>query len=321
MAPVVTASQVTSSATSQPVRSTLEAVTESHATGVSAFGGVLTIGAIDAVSHSLTNGEKGGAHSRSDVTLSDVAIRDLHFSVSNSSVDGQEQVLITIAGQTVPVDSSAGAAALATVNNALNQAVVGAEGSGGCDLSVVTSPATYPQGSLFRRDPPQIGVEPDGSLAASYRGGLLIVCDVPRSISEPTTVSPQRAQVLFGFAFSSTAAKAEIGGFGLGDLIGDLPAPAPGPLAAALAPLGTPVDSLAAGLTDEGVPAAIASPGARTRGAPALVVARFHMDAGDRWLLGVLGLAGWIVLTRVGVRRFVLVTSPCADDDNGSDGA
>jgi hypothetical protein len=316
MAPVATATHVTSTALTRPVRDVLDATTESHASGVSAFGGILTIGAIDAMSHSLTDGQHGGAHSRSDVTLSDVAVGGVHFSLSNSSVDGQDQVLITVAGQTVPLDSSAGSATLSAANAALNSAVVAAGGSGGCDLTVVTSPATYPQGSLFRRDPPQIGVEDDGTLAASYRGGLLVVCDIPRSVSEPTSVSPQRAQVLFGFAFSSTAAKAEIGGFGLGDLVGDLVPQGPGQLGGVLAPAGPPLDALDASAGTLTEPA-VAAPAARTRARPALIVGRFHMDGADRWLLAIIGVIGWAVLTGAGVRRFVLATSPC---DSGTTG-
>lgn len=313
MAPAVTAGHVASAATSRPIKSVLDTVGESHASNVSAFGGALTIGSVNAISHSSTDGHKGGAHSRTDVSLNDIAIAGLHFSLSSSTVDGKDQAIFTIAGQSFPADSSAGAALLASANAALNQVVQAAGGSGGCDISVVTSPTTYPQGSLFRRDPPEIGVAPDGSLAASYRGGLLVVCDVPRSVSEPTTISPQRAQVLFGFAFTSTAAKAEIGGFGFGDLVTG--PPLAGVNGSTLSAAGPALDTVATPSLETGS-ASIAPSLTPRRSQPRLVVAHFHMDAADRWLLGILGLLGWLALTRAGVRRFVVATTPC---DNGED--
>src|SRR5205823_12105019 len=82
----------------------------------------------------------------------------------------------------------------------------------------VMGPASpYPQGFLLSRKPPALGTAKDGTFAASMYGGMLILCDVPHSATDPTTFTPQRVQILIGFVYSMARAVKDDAGFGTGD--------------------------------------------------------------------------------------------------------
>src|SRR6202008_2228148 len=114
------------------------------------------------------------------------------------------------------------------------------------------SPNRYPQGFLFGRPEPRVGTDPDGTFAASFRAGLFVLCDLPAAVTDNAKVgnqvfSPQRAQLVLGFVYTSTSATAEPGGFGLGDLA--LPSVGPvvaGETVAAPAPVVPPRSAAAA---------------------------------------------------------------------------
>ncbi|HZQ28513.1 MAG TPA: hypothetical protein VFA94_12510, partial [Acidimicrobiales bacterium] len=263
---------------------------------------------------------------RADIAVSDINAGGVRFSLSSASVNGDERVEVTAAGQTVPVGSAAGKALIDAANAAIKPQ--------GCSMTPLTTPDSYPQGFLFSRPDPEVGVRPDGTLAASYRGGLLVVCDMPRSLTDNFGgFSPQRAQMLFGFAYTSTAATSasDTGGFNLGDLGGDglvlggsgpaLSTPSSGELGLTTStPFSTPAPAASGGEA----PAAVASP--PTTVAPSIPhrLAAIHfprMDGRMRWLLGLIGLAGWALLTHMGARRFLLATTDCATVPPPTDGS
>jgi hypothetical protein len=194
------------------------------------------------------------------------------------------------------IDTSAAKDVIDAANTAL-------EGVG-CSIAPLTSPDHYPQGFLFARPEPVVGVTDDGNNAASYRGGLLITCDIPKSISEPSTFNPQRVQILLGFAYTGTALKPgddnlAITGFDTGDLLGPvtpaLTTAAPSSIepvtATAAAPSSPPPASIP---TEQAAPLPVSSPG--------LITPR-HLAPSTKWLLGLVSLVLWVPLTHLGARR------------------
>lgn len=317
--PYVTSGTVTSEGIARPVQNTLLADTASKASDISILGGALKVGSVVATGHSQTTGKPGGASSTAQVLISDIEAGGQKFSLSSANVDGKEQLQLTVAGQTVPADSSAAKAVIDAVNAAIEPQ--------GCSIAPMTSPDRYPQGFLFARPQPDMGVKPDGTLASSYRGGLLVTCDIPRTVSDPTTFTPQRMQLLLGFAWTSTAATGEPLGFGLDSLLGDS-APIVGGVGNGAGGFTTP--SGPAGGIGAGAATALTSPAADATAAapaapaettaaapprqakPAALIKPFHMDATDRWLIAVFSLIVWGALTHAGARRFLFAIDDSA---------
>ena len=313
LAPVVTVGSAASDSLARPVRDRLDAETASRASGLSILGGAVKIGSVAAAGHSSTTGTPGGATSRADVAVSDVDAGGSRFALTTATVDGKEQVQITAGGQTMPADSSGAKSLVDGINAALKPQ--------GCSVTPLTSPDRYPQGFLFSRPEPEVGVKDDGSLAASYRGGLLVVCDLPRSLTDNFGgFSPQRVQIVVGFAFTSTTAGGAVGGFGLGDLGGGGDLGGSAVLggfrsAPASAPSFTPGPA-----PDVAAPAPVAptaNPPATARASRVAAILPFRMDPTLRWLFGLIGLAGWALLTHLGARRFLWATAPCPARDGG----
>ena len=294
--PAVTAASTTSEAIARPVKGVLEATTSSTATDLSILNGAITIGTVDVRGHSQITGKPGGGASTATVALTDINAGGVVFSLASTSDNGADSVQLTAAGQTLPFDSAAGRTVVDAANAALKPT--------GCSVAVLASPDRYPQGFLFSRPEPAIGVTDDGNSAGSYRGGLLITCDIPKSISEPSTFNPQRAQILLGFAYTGAAREPgddnfSIGGFGTGDLIGAPMSPAVANVLVT-APSATP----AAQLTPP-PPAAVApvtEPAAAHTTGPALIYPR-HLAASTKWILGLLSLVLWVPLTNAGIGR------------------
>ena len=313
LAPVLTAGHVGGDALARPVKDTLDASSASRADNISIAGGVVKIGAVVASGHSATTGQPGGATTRAAISVSDIDAGGVTFGVASAIADGKETVDFTVAGQTVPADSSAAQSALAAANAAIK--------AQGCSLTLVGSPENFPQGFLFSRPQPEIGVKPDGTLAASYRGGLLIVCDMPRSVTDNLdNFSPERFQVLVGFAFTSASAHGEVGGFGLGDLTTPTPGAGSGVLGSTtLAPApvstgGQDVPSLSAAPP----PAAPSAAPSVRRAAPAAAIVPYRMGTAARWAVGILGLLVWAFLTHLGARRFFGATTGCPGNTEGT---
>ena len=314
LSPVLSTGAVSSDALARPVKDTLDSTTASRASGVSILGGVVKIGSVVASGHSSTTGKPGGAASRADIAVSDIDAGGVGFSLSSATVNGKEEVQVTAGGQTFAADTSAGKAVIDAANAAIEPQ--------GCSIAPLTSPNAYPQGFLFSRPQPDIGVKDDGTLAASYRGGLLVVCNAPRSVTDNFGgFSPERLQVLVGFAFTSTTARAQIGGYSLGDIGGAVLGAGPvlgghglGTLGGAVTGTGGTGGVVAA--PTAGAPNLPAAPAAARPQATA-AIGPFRLAPGTRWLLALLGLVGWAGLAHLGVRRFLVATTPCTPPEAG----
>jgi hypothetical protein len=312
-----TADAASSDALARPNHDVLEAEATSRASGVSLAAGALHIRSVVASGASATTGSKGGGRSRAAVTINDVSAGGVTFSLSSTnSGDGDgNKVELTSGGQTSGADSASAKAVVAAANQALKPV--------GCELAVLSDPNRYPQGFVFARPEPDVGVRKDGTLAASYRGGLLVVCEVPDNpVAQSTKFSPERIQVVLGFVYTSAAANPAAGGFGLGDLASDPSrplalgspgvglAPAPGEPAAITVPPGSPAPSgtAAAGPSSGTSPSARA---ARAKPKSIAAVGPLGMGTGMRVLLGLVCVAAWAGLTHVGASRFRRATAPC----------
>ena len=210
----VTADAVSSDALARPDHDVLSATATSRGTGLALGGGALRIGSVEASGDSSTTGAKGGGKSVAAVNIGDISAGGTTFSLASvGHGDGTQSVDLTSGGQTFPADSSQGKALFSAVNAALKPS--------GCTVAVLGDPARYPQGFVFSRPEPEVGVRSDGTLAASYRGGLLVLCNVPDNpAAQATKFSPERIQAVIGFVYTSTSANPAVGGFGLGDLAG-----------------------------------------------------------------------------------------------------
>jgi hypothetical protein len=306
LAGVAVSGAIASDALSRPVKDTLDSVASTRASGISIMAGALTIGSVVASGHSITDGHPGGASSEAEVAINDIEVGGMRFSLASSTVNGQEQVRLSAAGQDMAVESTEAKSIIDAANAVLQPQ--------GCTLTPLTTPASYPQGFLFSRPAPQIGVSADGSLAASYRGGLLVVCDMPKSLTENFGgFSPQRFQVLIGFAYTSTVVKAaSVGGFNLGDLAGPVTGGIPG---GTTVDYGTPGDAqLGAGdvpTADTVAPTPVGDAQVALAPPRAPTASIFPpMDSALRWQLGLLAFVVWAGLTHLGARRFLVALGP-----------
>jgi hypothetical protein len=304
--PALTAGTFTSDALARPVKGTLHANTTSQATHLSILNGAITVGSIVARGESLITGQPGGGASTAAIAVSDINAGGVAFSLNSASINGKETLQLTVGGQTFAIDTPAAKAVIDAANAGLQ--------AQGCSLAPVTSPYQYPQGFLFSRPEPLVGVRDDGSSAASYRSGLVIFCDIPKSLSEPSTFSPQRAQILLGFAYTGTAVKPgddnlQIGGFTSGDLLSGVTGSGPSvgnPFDATLTapPVAAAAEAMPAPAVEEAAPA-------RTS-APATILPR-HLASSTKWVLGLLSLALWFPLTHLGARRLRLALADGLD--------
>jgi len=220
---------------------------------------------------------------------------------------------VTSGGQTSSADSAPGKAVVSAANDALKPS--------GCRLAVLSDPSRYPQGFIFSRPDPEVGVRKDGTLAASYRGGLLVVCEVPDNpVAQSTKFDPERIQVLIGFVYTSAAANPAAGGFGLGDLAGGgtgpiaLGATGAAPAAVPFQPAGAAASAATPAVAGAAPAAASPAPPTRAaRGRPRAIAAfgPLGMGTGTRLLLALLCVAAWAGLTHLGASRFRRATAPC----------
>ena len=304
--PALTAGTAASDALARPDKGTLQAATQSQAASVSILDGALTVGSIVARGESQITGEAGGGATTASIALSDINVGGVVFSLESASINGKETAQLIVGGQTMPIDSTQAKAVIDAANAGLKSA--------GCSLTPLTAPDQYPQGFLFARPEPKVGVLDDGTLAGSYRGGLLVTCNIPKSLSEPSTFSPQRAQILLGFAYTGTALtpgddNLSIGGFGMGDLADgtDGANAAAAPLASALPAIPTAAPASAA----VAPPLAEVRPKALAR-TPGTILPR-HLAVSTKWLLGLLSLGLWLPLTHLGARRLRYALSDGAE--------
>ena len=300
-----------SGASIEPDKGVLHSSASSTANGIALAGGAITIGSVSANGASATAGTPGTAASEADVSVSDIGVAGSTFSLSFTGNAAGEAVTLSVAGQQLPIGDAAAQAVLAAANTALAPT--------GCSLTVLSDPAAYPQGFLFSRPQPDLGVKDDGSLAASYRGGLLVVCNVPDNpVAQTTQFSPERFQALLGFVYTSVAAKGEVGGFGIGDTGGDGSGPFGGAVVPTESTLGLGPTSAPVGLPAP--PVELAATTARVpTGSPASLLTRVlePLPPGARWALLLSCLALWAWLTHLGLTR-LLGIGPRAADGGGS---
>lgn len=202
LGPLVRVGGVLAEADAGPSQGVLRASASAQASGIEILDGLITIDSVVARGASFTDGQPGGASTDASVDLIGVSIAGVGFDLRGGD--------IVVSGQHLPLGGSAAQSLLRTVAGLLAPT--------GCALSVLDSPASYPQGFLFARPEPELGVADDGTLAASMTGGLLLQCEIPDAIAELTGFSPQRLQVALGFVYTGVAARADIGGFGVTDL-------------------------------------------------------------------------------------------------------
>lgn len=270
-----------------PDNGVLTATASARASGVSILDGLLRVDEVIAHGESVTDGSRDGARTDASVDLVGVSVAGLRFDVRAGE--------IVVNGDVLPAGGSAVRDLLRAVRTALVPS--------GCQLTILDEPDVYPQGFLFTRPAPELGIAEDGTSAASMSGGLLLQCDLPDDLSSPTGFSPQRMQVMVGFAYTSVAARADIGGFDFGNIGGDgsgagggLDGQGPG---VALPGGGfqdqAPASAPAADVSAPPAPA-VSAVGARIR----LLAANFAADRPWVWLAA---LALWLVLTHRVIER------------------
>ncbi|MEX2292338.1 MAG: choice-of-anchor P family protein [Acidimicrobiales bacterium] len=191
-------------ASAGPDSGVLSASASVHLNGVSLLDGLVRVDEVIAHGASVTDGSRDGARTDASVDLVGVRVAGLRFDVRGGE--------LVIDGEVLPAGGTAARGLLRGLRATLAPS--------GCELAVLDAPSVYPQGFLFTRPSPELGVAEDGSSAASMSGGLLLQCDLPADVSEPTGFSPQRMQVMLGFAYTSVAARADIGGFDFGNVGG-----------------------------------------------------------------------------------------------------
>jgi hypothetical protein len=263
-----------------------KAETSAHATNVKIADGAITIGRIGVSGTSSVTGKKGGNATNTRLTISDIAVGPLKFSIADDR--------LILAGQEVPL---LGNAAQATIDQA-NSLLIGS----GCRLDVISNPSRYPQGYLFSRPEPKVGVSEDGSFAGSMRAGLSVVCDLPESVT-PDNLSPERVQVVVGFAYTAASATADPGGFGLGNLGGDGDS---GPSLGSLGSLTTSLPDLGASVTTPVADTADKAPERKPVIAitkPALPIAVTPLDGVTRLTLLLLCGVAWAFIPHIGLTR------------------
>lgn len=296
LGPAVTVGGVVGQGSAGPDEGVLSATASASASEVSILGGLIRVDSISARGASHTNGKAGGATTEAFVDLSGVSVAGTRFDLR----DGD----LVVDGTPLPVGGSAAGAVLKTVSQALAPS--------GCRLSILDSPSAYPQGFLFSRPEPTLGVADDGTAAASMTGGLLVQCDIPHDLAYTTGFSPQRAQIVLGFVYTGVSAREDIGGFGLGHIGGGTTDGGSGAGLAAgslSGESGFEAPALEGGTTPTaGPPPARPSEQAGSGGqGPSSVTERIELLAanfadGRPWLW-VAALAVWLLLTHRGLER------------------
>lgn len=302
-APVLTSGPATAEGTSGPVEGKLISDASATAHGVDILGGVIRIGALTVHGRSAASGAPGGATTAGDVRFADMTVAGTPVALAND--------VITVAGQSAPVDSTVGRSLVDQLNAGLAPSK--------CRLAVLSQPGVYPQGFILSRPAPKVGVRADGTEAASMFAGMQVLCDVPQSVSSQAGgFSPERVQIVLGFAFTSAKVAGDPGGFGLSDLGGSALVPidrtartdAAPPAASGLPPQSSE-NVAAAPLPSAPLPPVRSiAPAAAPRAVP--IVSRLFdptLAPATRAALLFGCLLGWLGLTVVALRRLRGVTA------------
>ncbi len=284
-APGVAARNLESTSDMRTLNGVDRAHTSAHASGISIADGAVTIGGVDISGASSVTGKKGGNATATRISVQDISIAGLTFSIADDR--------LIVAGQEVPL---LGNVAQATIEQA-NALLLGS----GCRVDVITNPGRYPQGFLFSRPAPKVGLAEDGSFAASMRAGLLVVCDLPEAVT-PDNLSPERVQVVVGFAYTAASATADPGGFGIGNLGGS------GDTGSALGTTGNTTVALPPLTETITTPATNNATTPKPKpviaiAKPALPISVIPLDGATRLTLIVFCAIAWALLTHLGLTR------------------
>jgi hypothetical protein len=287
-APAATVAAASADALARPVENVMEGTSSARAHGVSLADGAITVADIQASGHSEVTGKPGDQKTEARVALTDISAGGSRFSIANDQ--------LIVGGNTMALDSAPAQSFIDSVNAGLAPSQ--------CTIAVGTNPAKYPQGFLLSRKEPRIGIAEDGSFAASMRGGLLVVCELPDELGTGTDFKPQRLQAVLGFAYTAAIANEEPGGFGLGNLLdttGVLGTQTLAPLDVRpslpdVAPTAAPVDTPAA-------PKAAPLPARRAASNIPAPLRDFAMDPATRWMVALISVLAWALLTHAGARR------------------
>lgn len=262
-----------------------KAETSAHATNVKIAEGAIQIGRIGIAGESSVTGNKGGNATATRLTISDIVVGPLKFSIADDR--------LIVGDQNVPLLGNIGQGIIDQANNLL----VASQ----CRIDVVTQPTKYPQGFLFARPAPKVGLSEDGTFAASMRAGLMVLCDLPEAVT-PGDLSPQRVQIVVGFAYTAASATADPGGFGLGSLGGNGDS---GPSLGSIGSITAPLPSLGGDVTTP-VAETATKPGRKpvaTIAKPVLPIAVTPLNGSTRMTLLLLCAVAWALLTHFGLTR------------------
>ncbi len=283
-APGVTAKNLESTSLIRATQGVDRAETSAHASAISIAAGAVTIGGVDISANSEVTGKRGGAVTGTRISINDISVSGLRFSIADDR--------LIVAGQVVPLVGNAAQGVIEQANAVL--------AASACRIDVITNPGRYPQGFLFSRPNPRVGLAEDGSFAGSMRAGLLVVCDLPQSITGNTDLNPQRVQVVIGFAYAAASATADPGGFGLGNLTGDVGG------AGSLSGLTVVAPTLGGDLALAPPLPSVTQPARRAGdrlARPLLPAATTPLNGAARSTLLVVCLVAWASLTHLGITR------------------
>jgi hypothetical protein len=288
-APAASVAAAAADASARPIEGVMQGTASGRAQGLSLAGGAIKIANIEASGHSEVTGKPGGQRTEARVTLTDVDAGGSRFSIANDQ--------LVVAGSAMPLDSSAAQSFVDNVNAGLAPTR--------CVIALGTNPERYPQGFLLSRKDPRVGIDEDGSFAGSMRGGLIVLCELPDELGTGTDFKPQRLQAVIGFVYTAATAEAEPGGFSLGNLAdaGVLGSTSFAPIDAAPS-----LPSLAPAPVQEAATAPIPAPSSTLQSQPAGVrlpapLGDFDMDPATRWMLAIVSVVVWALLTHAGARR------------------
>lgn len=181
--------------------------------------GMLHVSHVQASGWTAVGGRPGSASTHAEVSISDLEIAGATISLNSKG-------LTLGSSPPVPVDSAQ------SVVEAFNQVA----STVGCELNVLSSPSTYPQGPLFARPPLPNRLSADGTDAGSTSAGFIVRCVVPDSLNS-TNFKPLILQILFGFVGSEAHASTQALQLGIGEFppspdSSNYSAPHPSPVAA-----------------------------------------------------------------------------------------
>jgi hypothetical protein len=293
LGPAVSVGGVVADGQAGPVEGLLSATASAKASGISILDGLIEVDSVVSSGRSQTTGKPGGGATTATVDVLGVSVAGVRFDVRGGD--------LVVDGTALPVGGSAASAVLRGISQALAPS--------GCGISILDTPSAYPQGFLFSRPEPELGVSEDGTLAASMTGGLLVQCDFPQELSQPTGFNPQRMQVMLGFVYTGVTAREDVGGFGLGNIGGGTDEGGTGE--GLVTPTGGGLDLPGSVVADPVTPGAPQAP-ERDAGGAAPSVSRPVTEriqllaanfAADRPWLWVFALGLWLLLTHRGLER------------------